>query len=315
VKLLITGADGFLGTALCARTGITGGVTVTAITRRQQQNLNADRILIKEISGETDWTNVLANQNVVIHAAARAYIMRDEVADPLAEYRRVNVGGTLNLARQAATAGVKRFIYISSIKVSGEQTTDGRLFTADDPPAPEDPYGISKWEAEQGLGKIAQDSGMEVVIIRPPLVYGPGVKGNFASLIKIAKGGLPLPLGAIHNSRALVGLDNLVDFILTCTTHPNAANKVFLVSDGEDLSTTALLQGLSSALGVTSRLMPIPSKILSGLAALVGKKAVAKRVLGSLQVDITHACELLDWKPPVSVEEGLKRCVEVPAFK
>jgi nucleoside-diphosphate-sugar epimerase len=258
----------------------------------------------------TPFAYMIIRDATVIHAAARAHIMKDEVADPLAEYRRVNVDGTLNLARQAAAAGVKRFIFISSIKVNGEQTPLGQPFTADDTPAPEDAYGISKWEAEQGLQQLATETGMEVVIIRPPLVYGPGVKGNFASMIKLVAKGLPFPLGAIHNQRSLVAVDNLVDLIITCIDHPVAANQVFLAGDGQDLSTTELLRGVAKAMGKPARLIPVPSSLLMLGATLLGKKAVAQRLLGSLQVDIAKARNLLGWEPPVSVEEGLERCFE-----
>jgi nucleoside-diphosphate-sugar epimerase len=234
--------------------------------------------------------------------------MKDEAAEPLAEYRRVNVDGTLNLARQAAAAGVQRFVFISSIKVNGEQTPLGQPFTADDTPAPEDAYGISKWEAEQGLQQLASETGVEVVIIRPPLVYGPKVRGNFASMISLAEKGLPLPLGAINNQRSLVALDNLVNLIITCIDHPAAANQVFLAGDGKDLSTTELLQGVAKAIGKPSRLISVPASLLMLGATLLGKKAVAQRVLGSLQVDISKARDLLEWEPPISVEEGLKRC-------
>ena len=201
--------------------------------------------------------------------------LKDEVADPLAEYRRVNVDGTLNFARQAVAAGVKRFIFISSIKVNGEQTALGQPFTADDTPAPDDAYGISKLEAELGLQQLASETGLEVVIIRPPLVYGPGVKGNFASMIKLVSKGLPLPLGAINNQRSLVALDNLVDLIITCIDHPAAANQVFLAGDGQDLSTTELLKGVAQVMGVPSRLIPVPASLLLLGATLLGKKAMA----------------------------------------
>ncbi len=236
--------------------------------------------------------------------------MTDEMADPLAEYRRVNVDGTLNLARQTAAAGVKRFVFISSIKVNGEATARGKAFQADGVPAPEDAYGQSKLEAEQGLVKLAAETGIEVVIIRPPLVYGPGVKGNFASMIKLVEKGLPLPLGAINNKRSLVGIDNLVDLVIRCIDHPAAANQVFLAGDGEDLSTTELLRAVGKAMGKPARLIPVPVGLLQFGATLLGKKAMAQRLLGSLQVDISKTCELLDWQPPYTVEEGLRRCFE-----
>ena len=235
--------------------------------------------------------------------------MDDRSVHPLAEFRKSNVEGTLNLARQAASAGLRRFIFISSIKVNGESTSAGRYFCPFDAPAPEDPYGISKMEAERGLMQLASETGMEVVIIRPPLVYGPGVKGNFASLIKLMGKGLPLPLGAINNKRSLVGIDNLVDLIIRCIDHPAAANQVFLAGDGEDLSTTELLRGLAEAMGRAARLIPVPAALLSLGATLLGKRAVAQRLLGSLQVDISKTRQLLGWEPPVSVKEGLRRCV------
>ena len=312
MNILLTGATGFLGSWLVKilQAKLDANLTATARSRAQISGANTVEVLGFDVNA--DWSAALANQQVVIHAAARAHIMKDEVADPLAEYRRVNVDGTLNLARQAAEAGVKRFIFISSIKVNGEQTSSSQLFMADDAPAPEDAYGISKWEAEQGLQLVGAETGMEVVIIRPPLVYGPGVKGNFANMIKMLKRGLPLPLGSINNKRSLVAVDNLVDLIVTCIDHPAAANQVFLAGDGQDLSTTELLRGVAKAMGKPSRLIPVPSSLLMLGATLLGKKAMAQRLLGSLQVDISKARNLLGWEPPVSVEEGLRRCFEPP---
>lgn len=308
MKLLLTGATGFLGNRIATALHSKPDVNLTAAVRRRTEISAAHIVEVQDLDANTDWSTALTGQQVVIHAAARAHIMKDEVADPLAEYRRVNVDGTLNLARQAATAGVKRFIFISSINVNGEQTPLGRPFTADDIVTPKSFTGISKWEAEQGLQQLASETGMEVVIIRPPLVYGPGVKGNFASMTKLVAKGLPLPLGAIHNQRSLVAVDNLVDLIITCIDHPAAANQVFLAGDGQDLSTTELLRGVARAMDKPSRLIPVPSSLLMLGAALLGKKAVAQRLLGSLQVDISKARNLLGWEPPVSVEEGLKRC-------
>ena len=248
---------------------------------------------------------------MVIHAAARTHILREEALDPLAEYRRVNVDGTLNLARQAAAAGVQRLVFISSIKVNGEATTLGRPFTADDTPAPEDAYGLSKAEAEVALKQVSHETGMEVTIIRPPLIYGLGVKGNFASLVSSVRRGLPLPLGGVtQNRRSFVGIDNLVDLILVCADHPKAANQTFLVSDGEDLSTTELLRRIGKALKQPARLIWVPVGAISFIAGLTGKKAISQRLLGSLQVDINKTCEMLDWKPSVALVEGLRRSVE-----
>lgn len=308
MNLLLTGITGFLGNHLVNELNSRLVVNLTAVVRRRVEIPDVYIVKTQGLDASTDWSSPLANQQVVIHAAARAHIMKDEVPDPLVEYRRVNVEGTLNLARQAAAAGVKRFVFISSIKVNGELTPLGQPFKAADTPAPEDAYGLSKWEAEQGLWNVQQETGMEVVIIRPPLVYGPGVKGNFASMMKLVAKGLPLPLGAIHNQRSLVALDNLVDLIITCIDHPAAANQVFLAGDGQDLSTTELLRGVADAMGKPARLVPVPAGLLMFGATLLGKKAVAQRLLGSLQVDISKARELLGWEPPVSLEEGLKRC-------
>jgi UDP-glucose 4-epimerase len=234
--------------------------------------------------------------------------MHDQSEDPLAEYRRVNVGGTTALARQAAAAGVRRFVYVSSIKVNGETTPDGQPFTETHSPAPTDPYGISKLEAEQAVFDVGASTGMEVVVVRPPIVYGAGVKANFLSMMKWLARGVPLPLGAIHqNRRSLVGLDNLVDFLITCLRHPSAANQVFVVSDGEDLSTTELLRRTASALGVSARLVPIPASMLGAGAAMLGKRSAVQRLCGSLQVDISKARSLLAWNPPFTIDEELAR--------
>jgi len=306
--VLVTGASGFVGQALKARLAELSGFDVMGAVRSLGQAEHVDDVAIGSLDGSAKLEEVVEGKDVVIHAAARAHIMKDEVPDALAEYRKVNVEGTLNLARQAAKAGVARFIYISSIKVNGEQTPLGNPFTADDVPAPEDPYGVSKLEAEIGLREIGSETRMEVVIIRPPLVYGPDVKGNFASMIKLVEKGLPLPLGSIHNKRSLVALDNLVDLIITCIDHPAAANQVFLAGDGQDVSTTELLRGVGRAMGKPARLIPVPAGMLMFGAGLLGKKAVAQRLLGSLQVDISKARNLLGWEPPLSVEEGLRRC-------
>jgi nucleoside-diphosphate-sugar epimerase len=238
--------------------------------------------------------------------------MRDTEADPLTAFRTVNVDGTLNLARQAAALGLKRFVFMSSVKVNGEQTNLGQPFTEADTPSPQDAYAMSKYEAELGLRQIAANTGMEVVIIRPPLVYGPGVKANFAALLKAVQRGWPLPLGAVYNQRSLVALDNLVDFIVTCITQPQASNQTFLVSDGQDLSTTDLVKGLAKAAGMSERLLPIPVWALRVGASLMGKSDAVQRLCGNLQVDISKARTLLGWVPPFSVAQGLDRVVNGP---
>lgn len=309
--VLLTGASGFVGHAVLQFFRQRGG-SVRPIFRTADQAWGiSDAVVVPSLDASTNWSAALQGVDVVVHAAARAHIMRDEALDPLAEYRRVNVQGTLHLARQAAAAGVRRFVFVSSIKVNGEGTQFGRAFTANDVPAPEDAYGISKAEAEAGLWEIARASGMELTIIRPVLVYGQGVKGNFASMLRWVRRGLPLPLGAVtSNRRSLVALDNLVDFIVLCTQHPQAANQVFLVSDGEDVSTAQLLRNMAAALQRPARLLPVPVGLLRLSAQLLGKRAVAKRLLGSLQVDISKNHELLGWTPPVTMHAALQKMKE-----
>jgi len=308
-KILVTGSTGFLGRRLMSALELRANFLAIGSVRRTSKCLcEGSSVLVGDLNAETDWSDALSAVQVVLHIAARAHVLKDEVADPLAEYRRVNVAGTLSLAYQAATAGVRRFIFISSIGVNGN--TNSRPFKADDQPDPAEPYAQSKWEAEQGLWQVQQETGMEVVVIRPPLVYGRGAPGNFGRLVGWVNRGVPLPLGAIHNKRSLVGIDNLVDLIIRCIEHPAAANQVFLVGDGEDLSTTALLRGVGSAMGKPARLIPVPTRLLQFGAILLGKEALAQRLLGSLRVDISKTCELLEWKPPYTVEEGLKRCFE-----
>ncbi len=307
MHVLITGASGFVGSRLVETLKDKDGVQVTGAVRRQvaEHKDGIKQINVGELSPETDWTAALVDVDVVIHAAARVHVMNDVESDPLAVFRKVNVEGTLNLARQAVASGVSRFIFISSIKVNGEGTVPGKPFTADDMPAPLDPYGISKMEAEAGLRDIAAGSNLEVVIIRPVLVYGPGVKANFLNMMRWLDKGIPLPFGSISNRRSLVALDNLVDLIITTTTHPAAANQTFLVSDGEDLSTTQLLRRMATALNKKASLLPIPSVLLSTGASLLGKKSLSQRLCGSLQVDIDKTCSLLSWRPLVTVDQAL----------
>lgn len=308
MTILVTGANGFVGSALCARL-LRDGAAVRAAVRSQPDGVGA--IAIGSISSETDWTAALRSVDQVVHLAARVHVFNDKSTDPLAEFRQVNVEGTANLAHQAAAAGVRRFVYLSSIKVNGEFTQEGHTFTADDAPAPEDPYGVSKHEAEQALRQIAADTGIEVVIIRPPLVYGPGVKANFESMMRWLAWGVPLPLATVtQNRRSLVALDNLVDLIVTCLSHPAAANQTFLVSDCEDLSTADLLKRMGAALGYPARLFRLHPGLLKLGAALVRKPGIYQRLSGSLQLDIAKTGQLLGWSPLVSVDEGLRRAAE-----
>ncbi|MCQ4280802.1 SDR family oxidoreductase [Pseudomonas stutzeri] len=311
MRVLVTGASGFLGSALVPVLKQQGHEVVATTRRAVSAPVQAvEYRVVGDLNGASEWDSPLQNIDVVVHTAARVHVMDEYSRDPLSAFRQVNVFATLGLARQAAQAGVRRFVFISSIKVSGEQTRPGTPFRADDIPGPIDPYGISKLEAEVGLLALAARTGMEVVIVRPPLIYGPGVKGNFASMIKLVEKGLPLPLGAIHNKRSLVGIGNLVDLITRCLNHPAAANQMFLVSDGQDLSTTELLKGVAEAMGKPARLVPVPAGMLQLGATLLGKKAMAQRLLGSLQVDISKTREMLDWTPPYPVDEGLKYCFE-----
>lgn len=310
ITLLVTGANGFVGRAVLAKTLVKGYNTVAVSRTGLSLDLAPVQAQISELNGNTDWQAILTDTkvDVVIHTAARVPQMRDNAADPIAEYRSVNTEGTLNLARQAASAGVKRFIFISSIKVNGEQTAEGQPFTADQPTAPEDAYGLSKAEAEQQLMQLSSETGMEVVIIRPPLVYGYGVKANFAAMLKLARKNLPLPLGAINNKRSLVALDNLVDLIVTCIEHPKAANQIFLVSDDRDVSTTELLKMMTQAADKKPRLLPVPVSWLTLAARVLGKRAVIDRLCGNLQLDISHTRQTLGWVPPITLEQGIKRC-------
>lgn len=310
MTVLVTGASGFVGRALCRR-ALAARVNVRAAMRNPEEAIaHLATIEVPSLDEQTDWAQALANCRAVVHTAARVHVMDEAALDPLTEFRRVNVEGTLHLAHQAAAAGVRRFVFVSSIKVNGESTRAGHPFTANDAPAPQDAYGISKMEAELGLRQVAIETGMEVVIVRPPLVYGPGVKANFASMMRAVQRGIPLPLASVtHNRRSFVALDNLVDLLIACIDLPAAANQTFLVSDGEDLSTTDLLRRLGHAQGTPARLFSVPSALLQVGANLLGKGAVAQRLLGNLQVDLSHTSNTLNWTPPLSVDEGLRQAV------
>lgn len=308
-RVLVTGASGFVGHAVVAALA-RGGRPVRAALRRPLPDAAlpfapaVQVVQVDELAPTTDWHAALHEVDGIVHCAARVHVMQESASDPLAEFRRVNVEGTLRLARQSAQAGVRRFVFISSIGVNGAQTF-GRPFTRDDVPAPHSPYAQAKHEAEVALRKLALSTGMEVVIIRPPLVFGPGAPGNFSRLIGALQRGLPLPLGAVHNQRSLVSLGNLVSLIGTCLDHPAAANQTFLVSDGEDISTTALLRGLATALGKPARLIPVPVALLAGAARLLGQTQAVAQLCGSLQVDIAITCSRLGWTPPLRLADAL----------
>ena len=288
MAVALTGATGFVGRAL-AESLFHRGLKVLPIARDVNPEL------------------ILPQANVVVHLAARVHVMYEKSTNPLNDFRKSNVDATVSLARQAAAAGIARFIFMSSVKVNGEESPLFLGFTELDLPDPQDPYGVSKWEAEQALQQVAAETGMEVVIIRPPLVYGPGVKANFAALMRAVIRGWPLPFGAIQNARSLVGLDNLVDFISCCMTHPAAANQTFLVSDGHDVSSAQLVRELAAAAGVKPNLWSVPQWFLEFGAVMVGRRKAVQRLCGSLQVDISKARRVLGWQPAVSMQEGLKQ--------
>ncbi len=311
-KVLVTGADGFVGKSLCEKL-LQSNFSVIAAVRTDVMIVDQPgmhKIKITDLRQNVDWKELCSgftDIKTVIHLASRVHIMNETSRNPLAQFRRVNVQATVDLARYALKSGVKRFIYLSTIKVNGEITQNEQRFQASDLAAPADPYALSKYEAEQCLLDIAKNSTMEIVIIRPPLVYGPRVKGNFLKLMRLLKRGIPLPLGSINNARSLVSLSNLHDLIIVCINHPQAANEIFLISDGEDLSTPDLLRRLAWSLGYTAKIFPVPVAILTFFMALACKKSIALRLCGSLQVDISKNRRLLNWEPPHSVNEEFNR--------
>ena len=306
-SILVTGAGGFVGLRLCARLAAAGH-TVKAAVRRDSAALAAIApaahiLRIGDIGPDTDWQAALAGVDMVVHLAARAHVMRDHASDPLGEYRRVNVAGSERLARAAAAAGVSRLVYMSSIKVNGEATIDSP-FRESDVPAPLDAYGRSKWEAEQALSRIAAETGLAVTVLRPPLIYGPGVKGNVARLLEWIERGLPLPLASIVNRRSLIYLENLVDATLAVMRHP-APGRTYLVSDARDLSTPQLIRALARGLNKTPRLLAFPPSLLRLAGACIGQRDAVGRLVGSLQIDASRIAAELGWRPAHDPEQGL----------
>jgi len=315
MHLLVTGATGFVGGALLRQVAARGDWQLTGTVRIHKSDscpAGVELFATGDLAPAFDWSRILDRVDVIIHAAARAHVLKEQAVDPLAEFRRVNVASTLNLARQAAAAGVRRFIFISSIGVNGAATS-GRPFTEDDEPKPESAYALSKYEAELGLLQIAADTGLEIVIVRPPLVIGAGAPGNFGLLAKILDRGIPLPLAAVRNRRSFISIDNLVGFILLCATHPRAVNQVFVVSDDRDISTVELLQAIGRSLGRPARLFSLPVALLGIGAKLVGQGDLVRKLCGSLQVDSSKARRLLDWRPSVSIDEGIRLAVRASA--
>ena len=306
VKVLVTGASGFVGNALCTHLVLRDFDVVATVQNLPDTSvLGVEYRLVTEMSSTTDWSDALTSIQTVIHCAARVHVMHDHAQDPLTEFRRVNALGTKILARAAADCGVKRLIFLSSIKVNGESTLPFSPFDKASPAKPQDSYAISKWEAEQALTQIATDTGLEVVILRCPLIYGPRAKGNFLRLLQAVDHGIPLPLALVKNRRSLIYLDNLTDAIATCLTHPAAAGKTYLMSDGEDVSTAELISRIAQALGKPSRLWPCPLGLMELAGMLTGKSDEIARLLGSLCIDSSKIRSELDWTPPYTLEQGL----------
>jgi nucleoside-diphosphate-sugar epimerase len=310
MTIVVTGANGFVGSHLC-RALQSQGMAYRAVVRKgAQASLGAAGLVrLPSLDAQTDWTTALQGATTVIHLAARVHQVQDSSTDPLQAFRATNLHATLQLAQCALKMGVQRFIFVSTVKVLGEETAPDQPFRASDLAVPQDAYATSKHEAEQALRALVAGGSMELVIVRPPLVYGPGVRANFASLMRVVRRGIPLPLARVHNLRSLVGIDNLVSLLLRCTQHADAGGQIFLVSDGHDLSTPDLVRQLATALGRPARLWPVPLAGLQLAARLTGRQAAVQRLCSSLQVDISATCQRLQWAPPVPVAEGMRRMV------
>lgn len=312
MKVLVTGASGFIGQRL-VQLMLERKLEINTCSRSTRSLDQVNHFQVGDLNEISNWKDIIQSSDCVIHLAAKVHMMEQSDVTDLNEYRLINRDATLRLASEAANSGVKRFIFLSSVKVNGEMTKTGISFNENDKNIPQDPYGLSKYEAEQGLLDIGQTTGMEVVIIRSPLVYGPCVKGNFRSMVHWVRKAIPIPLGSVMNRRSLIALDNLVDFILLCTNRertPQAANQVFLISDGEDVSTTELLRKVARAYGVKSRLIPVPVGLMEFLAKVLGMSAIAERLFGNLQVDSAKARDLLGWKPIITMNDQLVKMAE-----
>ncbi|WP_019141885.1 UDP-glucose 4-epimerase family protein [Noviherbaspirillum massiliense] len=303
-KILVTGANGFVGSALCDTLHKRGIPHIGAVRKNKAEF----QYETGDLTCATDWSQALSGCDVVIHLAARVHVMKDKANDPFRAYREVNVNATLNLAKQAIGHGIRRFVFVSSIKVNGESTS-GKPFTSCDMPEPLDPYGQSKLEAERALQALSRQSGMELVIVRPPLIYGPGVRANFLWLMQLVKLGLPLPFKDISNRRSMVALENLVELLVVCANHPKAAGEIFLVSDDNDLSISELIRLIANSMGRQPILLPIPVWLIKGFLAVLGKSAIADRLLGSLQMDIAHTKKTLNWKPLIDTSTAVEKTV------
>ena len=306
MNILVTGANGFVGRALCAEAMVRGMQVRGGVRHRCDLPAGVEHVVVGEIDENTNWQRALNGCDAIIHLAARVHVMRESAKNPLEEFRRVNVQGSEHLARSAAASGVKRFVYVSSIKVNGEETLDGQSYAERDLPMPHDAYGTSKWGAEQALHRVAEETGLELVIVRPPVVYGAGVKGNFAQLLSVLACGIPLPLASIKNHRDLIYVGNLVDALIACATHPNAAGQTYMVSDGERVSTPDLIRNLANALGKSNLVFPFPISVMRFCAGLLGKSAALDRLTQSLQIDSSKIRKELGWQPPYTMQQGLK---------
>ncbi len=302
----VTGADGFVGGHLLPMLAARGHNAFGIVRRGEALGFRA----VGAIDGRTDWSAALRGVEVVVHCAARAHVMQERVVDPAAAYREVNVEGTRRLAQQAALAGVRRLVVLSSVKAVGERSSPGRPLVVSDEPRPEDAYGTSKRDAEIVLAGVAASTGLETVIVRPALVYGPGAKGNFVRLLSLVARRVPLPLGAVHNARSLVSIGNLSDLLCLCVDSSAAAGKTFFASDGEDLSTTALIRRIGEVMGRPALLFSVPESMLHILGRWAGRSSEIERLIGTLQVDISPNRSLLGWAPPLSVDVGLRQTVE-----
>jgi nucleoside-diphosphate-sugar epimerase len=309
MKILVTGANGFVGSAVCRRLLAEGWQVFGAVRRDVRLPAGIETRRIDSIGPHTLWQETLTGMDAVVHLAARVHVMKDRATDPLTEFRHANSEGTLRLARSAAHLGVHRFLFMSSVKVNGEATF-GNRFSESDTPTPRDPYGQSKWEAEQGLRRLADSEAMHSTILRPPLVYGPGVGGNFRSLLNAVAAGWPLPFAAVNNRRSLINVENLADAVATALREPGGRCETFLVKDGEDVSTAELIRRIAQAMGRPVRLLPVPLTLLRGLGGLLGKRDVIDRVIGSLQIDDQGFRRRFGWTPPLTLNSGLATTVE-----
>ena len=310
-KILITGGNGFVGKAICEKLKTHNYIlNITSRNNLSQQASGLNVYNVGEIDQKNNWLDALDGVNCVIHCAGKTHVINGSIDNSLFSFRKVNVDGTINLARQAVSCGVKRFIFLSSIKVNGESTEISSMFNYDDIPKPEDSYGISKWEAEKELWKISKQTGLEVIVIRAPLVYGPKVKGNLKRLINLIHLGAPLPFSLIKNKRSMIGIDNLVDVIIRCIFHPTAAKKTFLVSDEEDLSTPDLIKHIAFSMKRSAILFPLPISLLKFFGFILGKKNEINKLIGSLKVDISYTKEILNWEPSLCVKDGIKKMID-----